>query len=234
MWYLSFDCATKSFAYCLVEVKPSAASTVSELKLCLAEARSGDLAAVQGRLSRLEVALQATFRLAAGGAVDLVPGTPDRKIPTVARVRRLMEFLDATVEPALKAAQADGCPAVGPELHVAVEWQMGANAHSRVIAHALIARYAIANVFMVAPTLKNKLRFGSRPDLDHCMYVERYTGRYVANKEHSKAAYAYVRRLFAHRGAAVSKKMEADFADCVLQVMGVLLHGDVGRAHQKF
>lgn len=233
MWFLSFDCATKSFAFCLVEVRP-AARVEERLELCLEAARSGNLEGVARGVEALEADMRGLFRLEAGGAADLAPGIRDKKVPTVARVRRLLDFLETRVEPALLEAQARGCPAVGPELHVAVEWQMGANTPSRVIAHALVTRYAAAHVFMVAPTLKNRLRFAERPDLDHCMFVERYARTYTANKEHAKSAYRYLSGVFAHARQPVPAKMEADFADSALQVLGVLLAGDVEGAPLRY
>ncbi len=231
-WFLSFDCATKSFAFSLVRVclRPDG-DVGARLKRCLRHVRAGDLASAEAVAAELDRDLAGGYYLAGGGAVDLAPGVPDSKIRTVDRVMRLTAYLRDVVGPTVAAAAERGCPPVGPDLDVAVEWQMGPNSKSRIIAHALLAVYASANVFFVGPALKNKLRFPSRPDLDHCLFVERYASTYTANKKHAIAVNTtFIAPLFRHPPLDIPRAMAGDFADSVLQILGILVHGDLDRA----
>ena len=202
--YLSFDCATKSFAYALLRVAsaPKNEQFLSEL------------------FERQAATTGPLFELAAGGACDLTPGRPDRSVSTVERVRAVQRYLRDEVYPQLSHV---GHTPASPALKVAVEFQMGVNAHSRVVATTLVAAFCDANVFFVGPSLKNRLKVLSRPDLDHHHFLEKYQTTYAANKAHAAALYFdCIAPAFGHDVKKIPKKFHKDFADSVLQVLGFL------------
>lgn len=230
-WFLSFDCATKSFAFALIRIRDPAEA----LAAAAAAAQKGPeelFAAIRA----LDAETRACFHVAAGAAVDLVPQKKDKDIPTVERVRAVKEYLEGPVAAALAAAAADGCPGGGTRaLHVAVEFQMGVNAPARTVAAVLVAHYARADVFLVGPALKNKLWYPARPDIRHCFFVERYAKLYDANKAHAKALYFdHIAPLFGHSDYGVPPPLRKDFADSVVQVLGFLAFGDLEKAAEKF
>lgn len=239
-WYLSFDVATKSFAFALVRVRAPGAGTAARVEALAAAVRAGDAAGALAHAKALDAETRAAFHLAAGGAADLVPGVKDFDIPTVARVRAAVAFLETTVAAGLAAAAADGCPGRGsPRLNVAVEFQMGANAPARTVAAVLVAHFHAARVFFVGPAFKNKLWYAARPDLRHCHFVERYKSLYVANKNHTKELYFdHVGPAFGHDEGAVVRAIPArlrkDFADSIMQVLGFRAFGDAKKAAEMF
>ena len=230
-WYLSIDCATKSFAWALLRVRDGEA--LRPALTALAAADTPD--AIRAAFAVADLESKALLHLAAGGAADLVPGKKDAAIPTVERVRAVVAYLRGTVTPAIAAAA--GCPPPGsPGLHVAIEYQMGANSRARTVATVVAAEYAAATVFFVGPALKNRIRFARRPDLDHGRFIEKYGTQYTANKSHAKAVYfGYLAGLFGHRDPGVPARMQTDFSDCIVQVLGFLRQGDsVERAAARF
>ena len=234
-WYLSFDCATKSFAYALVRVTDadSLAPQVSRLQRAAGESSPGR---VLDALRALAAASRAGFHLAGGGAADLVPGKKDGSIHTVERVRAVLAYLRGPVAAALAAAGTRGCPPpTSPDLNVIVEFQMGPNARARVVSTVLVAEFAAANVFFVGPACKNKLWYPSRPDLRHCMFIEKYRNLYTANKKHTEALYYdHIAPLFGHPDLGIPRGMKKDFADAVVQVLGFLSFGAVRNAAERF
>lgn len=241
-WVLSFDCATKSFAYALLRLRsparaleglpPPAAALAAWLR-----SPPPRPPPPPGGDAELGAALRAAFHLAAGGAADLAPGQPDAAVPTVARIRALQAYLRGPVRAALAAARAEGCPAPeSPALHVAVEYQMGANARARTVAAALVAEYSAASVCLVGPSLKNRVAFPGRPDLAHARFVEKAGTPYAANKNHTKAVYlGYLAPLYGHRRPeALARRHEADFSDSVMQALGLLGWGDLAAAGGRY
>jgi hypothetical protein len=239
-WFLSFDCATKSFAYALIRVRIPSPGLPAKAAALAAAVAAGDGATALALARELDAETLSCFHLAGGAAMDLVPGKKDSEIPSVERVGAAVAHLKGPIADLLAAAAADGCPAYdSPALHVAVEFQMGPNAPARTIATVLLTHYSSAHTFLVGPAYKNKLWYASAPELRHCFYVERYKSLYTANKNHSKDLYFnHLGPTFGHdKGGAlagVPHRLRKDFADCVTQVLGFLAYGDIEKAAEKF
>lgn len=235
-WFLSFDCATKSFAFALLRVRDPDPGIVPKAKALAAAAVAGDVPGALALARELDTETREYLHLAAGGAADLVPGKKDKDISTVERIGAAMAYLRGTVARALQAAAADGCPAPNSsDLNVAVEFQMGPNAPARTIAVVLLTHFSDANTFVVGPAYKNMLWYPSRPDLRHCFFVERYATLYTANKNHSKELYFdHIGPTFGHAPQDVPVCFRKDFADCVTQVLGFLAYGNPEKAAEKF
>ena len=85
-WYLSIDCATKSFAWALLRVRDGEA--LRPALTALAAADTPD--AIRAAFAVADLESKALLHLAAGGAADLVPGKKDAAIPAVERVRAVV------------------------------------------------------------------------------------------------------------------------------------------------
>lgn len=236
-WFLSVDCATKSFASALVRVRVPPADIWARVEAAFRAALRGEAGGAE-KVREIDLETKSYYHLAGGSAVDLVPGKKDKEISTVERVRAVKKHLDTKVAALLEAARADGCPpADSPELNVAIEFQMGPNAKSRVVEIILLTQYAYANIFLVGPSLKNNLAFRSRPDLYHCMFIEKYASGWTANKAHAKAVYFdHLAKIFGHEIPEddVPAKLRSDFSDAAIQILGFLSFGDVSNAAKKF
>jgi hypothetical protein len=238
-WYLSFDCALKSFAWCLVRMAgPSTNARVRELvaefkALALSVADSPDICEAHRRLAAAQCSADAASELSrelvsvhAGAAVDLIPGRKDNNVHRVERVRIVKRYVDGVIIPAIDAARASGCPpASDPLLRVAVEYQMSANFKANVISTTLFALFSDASVFPVGPSLKNTLCPGGRPELRHSTFTERYRSVYDANKAHAKALLDHFEATFGplRQPVDVPRKLRKDFADSLIQA--IAFHG---------
>jgi len=237
-WYLGFDVATKSFAFSLLRHRPSFKGKALEALRAASEAGARkDGPALGAALAELEGATRGALTLVDGEARDLAPGRKDKEIHTVNRVELVLDYLEARVYPALKAAEALGCPSRGSgRLRVAIEYQMGPNSPARVVQVALVGAFVRDVVFIMGPALKNKLRFPSRPDLDYCRFMERYARPYDANKAHTVAVYKYLESLFdfAPVMARIPAGLKKDQADSAVQLVAFILHGDLERSRNMY
>jgi len=233
-WYLSFDCATKSFAFALVRVRPPGEEMLGLAKEASAALDARDAPRAKAALDSLAAKASECLHLAGGGAADFFPGVPDKEISTVERIDALVAYLRGPVAKAL--ADAPGCPKKDSKaLNVMVEYQMGANSPARAIAVGLLTYYVDANAFEVGASFKNKLWFPARPDLRHCYFIEKYSKLYDANKAHVKELYfEHLGPLFEHRDLGIPKVLAKDFADAAVQVIGFIAYGDPARARSMF
>lgn len=239
MWFLSFDCATKTFAFCVCRVGGAEpiAPTLARLRreaaaagalLARARADPAVAAAVAGDLrravARLDAETAALFAVADSETVDLFPGRADADVSTVERLRAVARYVEARVRPARRAAGAEGCP-------VLIEYQMGPNSRARAVAAALVTLFAEDPVCFVGPALKN--RVAAAPELALGRFTERYSTAYGANKAHTLHNVRRLAELFPVRAPADAARL-GHVADCVMQVLGHLAYGPEKGAELRF
>jgi hypothetical protein len=234
-WYLGFDCATKTFAYSLGRIDLAShkeararAGALAELVRRLRELGAGADAEparteaarlyekIRDAVAKLDADTRDFVRVAAGATVDLAPGRADRDVSTVERVRALAAYVRDVVRPAI-AAHVPPTERLG----VVVEFQMGQNPSARVIAAALLTLFIDENVFIVGPSLKNKVhtceagRYG--------LFAERYKSSYSANKAHAKYNFEQIEATFG-TGIPPTKPaaLRGHIADSFMQIVGHL------------
>jgi hypothetical protein len=229
-WFLSFDCATKSFAFCLCYVDLARfAANKEKIRSRAAAAREAlgrgpcspeALYLLSVALAELDAETRRWLRFVDGETVDLFPGRPDRSVHTVERIRAVEGYLSRRVRPALGAAPA------GEKVRALVEFQMGANAPARSVAAALIALLAdMEDVLIVGPSLKNKVAVCQEGR--YYNFADRYANAYGANKAHAKYNFERLESAF---GTGVPPmrppSLRGHVADCVMQVLGHVVLGD--------
>lgn len=241
-WYLSFDCATKTFAFSLSRIsgaldrraENSSAGHLEALAARLAAAEelhrraaaavaAADsraaaplLSALQPAVATLRTEIGRLIEIADGGVVDLAPGRADADVSTVERIRALAVYLATRVRPAL--ARCGDEPWV-----VLIEYQMGPNARARAIAAALVALFADATVYFVGPSLKNRVRVA--PGLEYGVFARRYANTYGANKAHAARSFAAVEAAYGSGVGATTPALRGHIADSFMQVLGHLRFG---------
>lgn len=250
-WNLSFDCATRTFAFSLCRVDlaaaaaatPAALAAVARAHSAVAAARvagaaaggespdaalatvaraSESLDAALASLAGVAAELRSFLRLVDGETVDLLR-RPDREVTTVERLRAVARYTAARVAPAVRRH-------VGQEpLRVIVEFQMGPNARSRAVAAALIALFADNDVVIVGPALKNKVAACDAGK--YCHFAARCTTSYAANKAHAKYNFRCFEEYFGSTIPATSLTLRGHIADSFMQVLGYLAYG---KGAQKF
>lgn len=238
VWYLGFDVATKSFAFSLMRIRRISAAELRAGLLGTAEAiADGELRAAAAQVACFAAATRGAVRLVDGEACDLAPGRPDKSIHTIERAQLATKYVERRIFPALEAARALGCPPRGAgTLRVAIEYQMGPNSPNQTVQAALASIFAYDDTFMIGPSLKNKMRFPSQPDLDYSHFISMYETTYSANKAHTLAVYKYLEAIFdfAPIMARTPKKLQKDLADSAVQIVAFVRYGDIGLARSKY
>lgn len=113
---------------------------------------------------------------------------------------------------------------IAPHL-VLVEYQMSANDKSRCISQQILYHYVdICEVVLVGPSLKNKICLSTDDRLAHSTFMEKYSSKYTANKNHTKANFLHWLKLnnCSHMIAdnKIKKKNIDDIADAFMQILG--------------
>ena len=228
-WFLGFDCATKTFAFSLSRIdlpgfaaaRPSLERRLAALRAALAAAARGGATVAQCAVLSAHIAaalaeVRSFVRIVDGETADLCPGRRDGDVGTVDRLRAVARYVAGRVRPALRAAG-------GEPVRVLVEYQLGANARARAVAAALVALFADEDVFIVGPTLKNRVATGEAGR--YCHFAARYASAYAANKAHAKFNFARFEEAFGTGIPPQAAGMRGHIADSFLQVIGHLVHG---------
>jgi hypothetical protein len=245
-WFLGFDCATKTFAFSLshlelgsAESRADAASRIRSVLELLARASVAKpnrpqpspralLAVLAPIVEDLELATSRAIVIADGETVDLCPGRADKDIPTVERLRAVVNYVNTRIRPAL----AKHVPP-GEKLNVVIEYQMGQNFPARAVSSALVTLFASDEVIIVGPSLKNKI--ATCEEGRYCYFAERYKTTYGANKAHASYNFGRVEATF---GTSIVKtnppSLRGHIADSFMQVLGHIVHGHLENGSHYF
>lgn len=216
MYYLSFDCATKTFAYSLSYVNLDINIFLQNLQdinyVFLQEVPIlQSIQDVQNYLLKLKSSI---IYLMDGAVVDFFPNIPDNKINTVDRIQKMSNYIKDTIIPKINDI---------PDIEIFIEFQMGSNHKARMISSALIAIFSKYKVRLINPSLKNKVYVTEEGKHKH--FIKKYTNLYSANKEHAKYNFALIEDIFKSDIPQTKKSERGHIADSFMQVLGYLLYG---------
>lgn len=237
-WHLSFDCATKTFAFSLSYVnfdayhcsKSRIHTSISAVKILMERAKEAinikNIPLLKKIVNELDPILTALdqetknfIQIKDGEMIDLFPGRDDDSIYSIERIRGVVNYVEKRIKPCILK---EFPPA--EKLRIVIEFQMGYNSKARAVANALITLFSKDDIIIVGPSLKNKISASS--DGKYCYFAERYKSSYYANKAHAKYNFAKIEEVF---GSNVPKsKKESDrghIADSFMQVIGYIVHG---------
>ena len=229
MYYLSFDCATKTFAYSLSYVNLDIDHILKDFIEDLqrgeeneqgeqGEALQGEaLQGFQSLLQKYYLKLRSIIYLMDGAVVDFFPNIPDNKINTVDRIQKMSNYIKDTIIPKL-----NDIPKLA-DIEIFIEFQMGSNHKARMISSALIALFSKYKVRLINPSLKNKVYITEEGKHKH--FIKKYTNLYSANKEHAKYNFALIEEIFKSNIPQTKKNERGHIADSFMQVLGFLLYG---------
>ena len=203
MYILSFDCANRSLAVCLLYVNLNLINELGKK-----EKKYIDPVDNHVKIHMLRV-------------FDLTKG---KKVNTVRRTQLLKECL---------CVVDDHIISFGIKLdRVLIEYQMSANDKSRCVSNGILYHYSCIPgtlVALVGPTLKNKVCFSKDETLSHGTFMAKYASKYTANKNHSKSNFLYWLNLYGLNSILdenkIAKKNVDDIADAFMQIWGWLEFG---------
>ena len=218
MHYLSFDCATKTFAYSLsyvnLDIDHILKNFIQELQgEELEQGKEGE--ELQEIIHKYYLKMKSSIiYLMDGAVVDFFPNIPDSKINTVDRIQKMSNYVKDIIIPKINDIN---------DIEIFIEFQMGSNHKARMISSALIALFSKYKVRLINPSLKNKVYITEEGKHKH--FIKKYTNLYSANKEHAKYNFALIESIFKSDIPQTKKNERGHIADSFMQVLGYLLYG---------
>lgn len=219
-WFLSFDCATKTFAYILVKINLDLFYNNNHIiKQILLQVKdqlskgiiNEDLIDI---IRKIDSNTKKIITIIDGRCIDLVPGIRSKDIDTVERVKKMSLYVKEYIYPLLTNIPKEF-------LHVLIEFQMSHNVQSRAVSIGLIALFADYNVHFVNPCLKNKINM---TDIGHYSnFIQKYKNSYDANKKHALFNFKTFESVF-NQELMISDKLKGHIADSFMQILGHLIY----------
>jgi len=222
--FLRFDCATATLAFSLSRVHLNVAH-IHNLRRRINAAsellhRAADDASLLSQLTTLVRTLDAEvgelLRIADGETVDLCPGMVDSKIPTVARIRALVKYVNSRVRPSLQKHSQ------GEPLRVLIEYQ--AYDPQRKISDALVTMFAEDDVLIIGAAHKNRVY--TCEEGKYSKFAAKYASAYTANKAHAKFNFKKIEDTFGSQIPPSKPALRGHIADSFMQVLGHLTNSD--------
>lgn len=219
-WYLSFDCATKTFAYILIKINfdqlfinsSDVIKIVRHLEHRLQNNGYSD--EIEKIINKLDNKTKYAIEIITGDCIDLIPGIANKDIDTVERVKIVSKYVKDKIFPIIKDIHND-------QLSVLVEFQMSHNTQSKVVSIALLALFSEYELCLVNPCLKNKLHFTEEGK--YCHFMEKYKNSYDANKKHALYNFKEFERIF-DQSINIPDKIKGHVADSFMQILGHILY----------
>lgn len=218
-WYLSFDCATKTFGFILVKINLKYLfNDTTEVKLILKQLeiklkQEGYSKEIEDIINKINIKTKETIMITAYDCVNLIPNIANKDISTITRIKALSLFIKNNIYPLINNISPD-------QLHILIEFQMSYNTQSKAVAIALIALFSDYDVHLVSPTLKNKLYFTEQ--LKYCYFMEKYNNSYTANKNHALYNLLEFEKMY-DQPINLSNKLKGHVADAFMQILGYII-----------
>lgn len=215
-YYLSFDCATKTFAYILVKINyqhlfvntSELKKALNYIKDCITAGNMSD--DIMTMLNKIDNNTKYAITILSGDCVDLIPNIANKDIDTVERIKLVSSYVKQSVLPLIEHIPIS-------DVSVLVEFQMSHNTQSKVVSIALLALFSDYELCLVNPSLKNKLYFTDVGKYSN--FAEKYKTRYDANKKHALYNFMEYERVF-EQSINISKTLKGHIADSFMQILG--------------
>lgn len=227
MLILSFDCATKTFAFCAIKyIKgffpdhfENIHKDLKELKLEIDNLEKienfSKCEELTNRFNEICQRFQNNFSLIDFETKNLFPGKKDREISSVERVKSAAAYIKKRIMPLISDESSD--------VLIIIEYQMGPNANARTIADAIIALFCDYETIVIKPHMKNKEFFTEAGKMEN--FYEKYSSNYEANKAQTKYNFNTYLKIFPS-DIKITKSEIGHVADAFMQAMSVLKNPD--------
>jgi hypothetical protein len=217
MKILSFDCANRSLAICYMTINENLHEDIQN-KLSEFD-KSSDISNQEHVLKMINPCITLIDNHVKIHLLKVFDLTKKKKCASEERAVLLKQRLKEIDEMIIHH---------GYPTQVLIEYQMVSNDKSRCVSQQILYHYTdLFNncpVFIVGPTLKNKIYFAKH--LEHSIFMEKYVRNYTANKNHTKANLLHWLKLFKqeHFLKGVAKRNIDDIADAFMQIFGWLYY----------
>jgi len=208
---LGIDCAIKTFAFSFsqIDLSTHAADTKSLLQLIEEIDNGGDVKNAIIKATEINERTKNYCTILGGDVIDLTGG---EKMDMVDRIRALTHYCRAHILPLFPP---------GEKINVYIEFQMGQNPDARVIMSSVVTLFIDHNIFIVPPSLKNKIYFTEDGKLSN--FIVKYASQYSANKAHTAFNFKYVLTNFKCSLPGIKAAKLNHIADSFIQIIGMLV-----------
>lgn len=203
MRILSFDCANRSLAVCLLDINTG---IVGQLYDGIKQFDINTMMDITDDYIKIHI-----FNV-----YDLTNGKNTDTVMKASLLKKCLGTLDDIIS------------SINGVDQVLIEYQMPSNDKSRCVSQQILYHYVDkAPVCIVGPTLKNKVVFSTLDKLSHGFFISKYASNYTANKNHTKANLLYWLDIFdkTHLLDNIKKKNIDDISDAFMQIFGWLSFG---------
>jgi hypothetical protein len=219
-YFLSFDCATKTFAFILIkinfkylfvdtkQIRKILNQIISDLKKNNYNDKMLDI------INTLDNNTKNAIQIITGNCVDLVPNIANKDINTVDRIKIMVKYVKDEIFPLIKDIKNE-------DLCVLVEFQMSHNTQSKIISIALLTLFAEYELCLVKPCLKNKIYLTNEGQ--YYNFIKKYNNNYTANKQHALYNFKEFERIF-DQNINISDKLKGHIADSFMQILGYIVY----------
>lgn len=227
MRVVSFDVAIKSLAVAVVDVKSDELISKQIYKLFreYKKKKYSDcvekLEAYTKLLLSINVIMNDRFQIHYLTVKDLIPGRKIKDVKAVETAYLLYIFLEEI--------RAKITHNYNDEYRFIIEYQMAPNDKTRGMSSQLLLycmsffkdNSSLENVWLIGPSLKNKLSIASDNMSKHSYYTEKYRTNYAANKNHTKYIMQRMLQLYDQKEKIkdIKKKNLDDIADAICMIL---------------
>lgn len=217
-YFLSVDCAVKTFAYCVVKVDTDNLEYIKTkldfIKKILTRPdliTDKILSNIEESQKDLQEKIQGYITIIAADVVNLIGDAPEH---TVSVIRALNKYCRDVIMPNIPTDVT---------LNVLVEFQMGQNPSARTIMTALATIFIDHNVIIVGPSLKNKIYYTDEGQ--YCHFIAKYSSAYSANKQHTTFNFTKILQDIKYNMGNIKKCDLNHVADSFMQIFGYAKFG---------
>jgi hypothetical protein len=215
-YFLSFDCATKTFAYILVKIDFNLLYIDNEpvrkiLNYIKEQLNNGIInQEILDILDKIDKKTKYVITIIKADCIDLAPGIRSRELTTVERVKMMSLYVKKYIYPIITS-----------DLIVLIEFQMSQNVQSRAISIGLVALFAEHEVHFVNPSLKNKINLSEEGQ--YYNFIQKYKNSYDANKKHALFNFKTFEQI-TEQILPISDRLKGHIADSFMQIIGHLAY----------
>lgn len=203
MIFLSFDIASRSLAFTLMNYNINFLTEVEQLALSRTST-----------LTEMTYLLNSSLAIRLCDVVDLNQGKTNKEITQIEKTKKLKEVLTVLTTLLEEFRQ----PNTAEEVRVLLEYQMSANYQANAVFNQIFYHFIDYSPVTIAPCYKNKVFF--KEELMYKTFSDKYATSYSANKAHTKANFLYFLETFNMFNSInhIKKKNIDDAADSFMQV----------------
>ncbi len=213
MYYLSFDVANKSLAVSLIYFN-------NDYKKEIYNHYNNTDKSTVNNLIQLNKNIINTIDYIYYNVEDLIPGKKVKETNILERSNSLKKYMNKIKTITNKLKEEKNID----KIYLLIEYQLSSNYNANAIYNQIIYEFSndIYEITIMNPSYKNKIYFHN--DLKHSSFIQKYSGNYIANKNHTKANFLYFIKHFnlEHVIKGIKAKNIDDLADSFLQIFGFI------------